>query len=124
MWSISTILRGLYSFMVETSPTLGSIETSTATKRKLAAASLEYNVKNDSTFCKLFPEFVKRYEEEMRRKQEQAGASEVTTPRAIVTTKPSHAAVAGLALNMPQTFMAAVAGFVAILSIVMAIRFI
>ena len=29
MWSVSTILTGLYSFMIESAPTLGSIETTT-----------------------------------------------------------------------------------------------
>jgi len=36
MWSVSTILTGLFSFMLESSPTFGSIETTTAEKRKLA----------------------------------------------------------------------------------------
>lgn len=121
MWSISTILRGLYSFMIESNPTLGSIETSTATKKQLASLSLEYNVKNDPTFCRLFPEYVQRHEEEKRSREESAGsASEsgvLATPR---TSHPSHGA---LAINIPQTFMAAVAGLVAILSIVMAMRF-
>lgn len=62
MWSISTILMGLCSFMMDTKPTTGSIETSAATKRKLAAESLEWNVKNDKTFCSLFPEYVKMWE--------------------------------------------------------------
>eukprot|EP00586_Coscinodiscus_wailesii_P019454 CAMPEP_0172500612 /NCGR_PEP_ID=MMETSP1066-20121228/140818_1 /TAXON_ID=671091 /ORGANISM="Coscinodiscus wailesii, Strain CCMP2513" /LENGTH=204 /DNA_ID=CAMNT_0013274941 /DNA_START=250 /DNA_END=860 /DNA_ORIENTATION=+ len=65
MWSVSTILTGLYSFMIETAPTLGSIETSDAVKRVLAKKSLEYNVR-DATFCKLFPEFVELYEEQRR----------------------------------------------------------
>mmetsp|Transcript_6217 Transcript_6217/g.9819 ORF Transcript_6217/g.9819 Transcript_6217/m.9819 type:complete len:225 (+) Transcript_6217:328-1002(+) len=68
MWSISTILMGLYSFMLDTKPTTGSIETSDAMKRKLAGESLEYNVK-DKTFRNLFPEYVELYEErEVERK--------------------------------------------------------
>lgn len=68
MWSISTILMGLYSFMLDTKPTTGSIETSDAMKRKLAGESLAYNVK-DKTFRNLFPEYVELYEErEVERK--------------------------------------------------------
>merc|ERR1719253_750153 len=63
MWSISTILMGLCSFMLDTKPTTGSIETSAATKRKLAKESLEYNVKNGKTFCALFPEYVEQWEQ-------------------------------------------------------------
>ncbi|XP_078498507.1 ubiquitin-conjugating enzyme E2 J2 isoform X2 [Lissotriton helveticus] len=56
-WSVSTILTGLLSFMVEKGPTLGSIETSDFTKRQLAAQSLAFNLK-DKVFCELFPEVV------------------------------------------------------------------
>jgi ubiquitin-conjugating enzyme E2 J2 len=81
MWSINTILQGLYSFMIETNPTLGSIETSYRKKRQLAAQSLEYNVKqhgaDSAMFSKLFPEYVERYyqevEEKKKRDQERAG---------------------------------------------------
>ena len=38
-WSVATILTGLLSFMLEKSPTLGSVETTEAEKRRLAAAS-------------------------------------------------------------------------------------
>ncbi|XP_048029559.1 ubiquitin-conjugating enzyme E2 J2-like [Megalobrama amblycephala] len=63
-WSVSTILTGLLSFMMEKIPTLGSIETSDFTKRQLSAQSLEYNLK-DRVFCALFPEVV----EEIKMKQ-------------------------------------------------------
>lgn len=74
MWSISTILTGLYSFMVEKTPTTGSIETSIATKRRLARESLDWNVK-ERMFCNLFPEYVeiwKEREEERKKKEEEA----------------------------------------------------
>ncbi len=45
-WSVGTILLGLYTFMLEESPTYGSITTSPDTKRQLASESLEFNVKN------------------------------------------------------------------------------
>jgi ubiquitin-conjugating enzyme E2 J2 len=65
MWSVSSILMGLYSFMLDSAPTLGSMEATTAARRKMAAQSLEYNCK-DSTFRKLFPEFVELNEERMK----------------------------------------------------------
>ncbi len=48
-------LTGLLSFMLETSPTLGSIETSDFGKRQLAQRSHEFNLKN-ATFKELFPD--------------------------------------------------------------------
>ncbi|XP_072522577.1 ubiquitin-conjugating enzyme E2 J2-like isoform X2 [Salminus brasiliensis] len=63
-WSVSTILTGLLSFMVEKGPTLGSIETSDCTKRQLSAQSLAFNLK-DKVFCELFPDVV----DEIKQKQ-------------------------------------------------------
>ena len=65
--------------MMDNKPTTGSIETSVATKRKLAAESLEYNVKNDKIFCSLFPEYVELWEkrvEERRVKLAEMGFKE------------------------------------------------
>mmetsp|Transcript_44545 Transcript_44545/g.109366 ORF Transcript_44545/g.109366 Transcript_44545/m.109366 type:complete len:204 (-) Transcript_44545:35-646(-) len=53
-WSVSSILVGLLSFMLESEITAGSITTSAAEKRTLAAKSLDYNAKN-ADFRKLFP---------------------------------------------------------------------
>ena len=58
-WSVATILTGLLSFMLEKSPTLGSIETPESVKRKLAASSHEFNLK-DRTFCELFPQVAEK----------------------------------------------------------------
>ncbi|KAG5184889.1 ubiquitin-conjugating enzyme/RWD-like protein [Tribonema minus] len=55
VWGVSTILMGLYSFMLDTAPTLGSVTTSAAAKRKFAEESLAFNVR-DKNFCALFPE--------------------------------------------------------------------
>ncbi|XP_065061203.1 ubiquitin-conjugating enzyme E2 J2-like [Rhopilema esculentum] len=57
-WSVSTILTGLLSFMLERAPTLGSIETSDFQKRQFAIRSLEFNIQN-KTFRDLFPEIYK-----------------------------------------------------------------
>ncbi|CAM9444958.1 unnamed protein product [Chrysoparadoxa australica] len=61
MWSVSTILMGLYSFMLESAPTVGSMSSSEEQKRALANQSLSYNCK-DATFRKLFPELVEHWE--------------------------------------------------------------
>ncbi|XP_015522186.1 ubiquitin-conjugating enzyme E2 J2 [Neodiprion pinetum] len=84
-WSVSTILTGLLSFMIEKSPTLGSIETPDYEKRLLASQSLEYNLK-DSTFCELFPDTVSAIKAELEHRKElekqarhQSTASEVSS---------------------------------------------
>jgi hypothetical protein len=60
-WSVSSIIVGLLSFMLETTPTTGSIETSNSVKRAYAAESLAFNCKN-KIFCSLFPELVELHE--------------------------------------------------------------
>lgn len=57
-WSMSSILTGLISFMVDETPTLGSLDTTADQKRKLARESLRFNLE-DKIFCELFPEVVK-----------------------------------------------------------------
>jgi len=84
MWSISTILTGLYSFMIDDKPTTGSINTTNATKVTFAKDSLEYNVKNDKSFRALFPEYVQLWNErEERRKAKLAelGIADDTTTK-------------------------------------------
>ncbi|XP_074570681.1 ubiquitin-conjugating enzyme E2 34-like [Curcuma longa] len=63
MWSVSSILTGLLSFMLDNHQTAGSVRSSDDEKRKLAKASLSYNCenKNCSNFKKLFPEYVEKY---------------------------------------------------------------
>ncbi|CAI9280855.1 ubiquitin-conjugating enzyme E2 34 [Lactuca sativa] len=63
MWSVSSILTGLLSFMMDNSPTTGSVNTTVAEKQRLAKASMAFNCKNP-TFRKLFPEYVEKYEEQ------------------------------------------------------------
>ncbi|XP_068985495.1 ubiquitin-conjugating enzyme E2 J2-like [Bombus flavifrons] len=84
-WSVSTILTGLLSFMIENSPTMGSINTSDHEKKQFAAQSLEYNLK-DKLFCELFPETVEAIKTELEHRKElekqarhQTTASEVSS---------------------------------------------
>jgi ubiquitin-conjugating enzyme E2 J2 len=65
LWSVSTILMGLYAFMLESSPTAGSIETSDAFKRRCARESWEFNTRH-KLFRELFPELTEEMEELMR----------------------------------------------------------
>ncbi|XP_045789714.1 ubiquitin-conjugating enzyme E2 34-like [Trifolium pratense] len=71
MWSVSSILTGLLSFMMDTSPTTGSVTTTTAEKQRLAKSSLAFNCKN-ATFRKMFPEYVDNY----NLQQEQAASEQ------------------------------------------------
>lgn len=63
-WSVGTILTGLLSFMLETTPTLGSIETSDYEKRQYARTSAAYNLKN-RTFRELFPELCEEFQRQI-----------------------------------------------------------
>lgn len=57
-WSVSTILTGLLSFMLEDTSTTGSIQTTTAEKKILAKQSATYN-RSVAQFKDLFPELLK-----------------------------------------------------------------
>jgi ubiquitin-conjugating enzyme E2 J2 len=116
MWSVSTILTGLYSFMIETGATLGSVETSTSQKLKMARQSLDFNVR-DPTFCKLFPEYLELHEERMTLRRD--ANPEVSAPSV------SHESTAVVhAEDGVNGLFATAAGVIAILSIVFAMRFI
>ncbi|XP_011499227.1 PREDICTED: ubiquitin-conjugating enzyme E2 J2-like [Ceratosolen solmsi marchali] len=68
-WSVSTILIGLLSFMIESSSALGAINTPDYEKKIYAAQSLEYNLK-DKWFCELFPDTVVTIKKELERRKE------------------------------------------------------
>uniref|UniRef100_A0A0A9YY42 Ubiquitin-conjugating enzyme E2 J2 n=4 Tax=Lygus hesperus TaxID=30085 RepID=A0A0A9YY42_LYGHE len=104
-WSVSTILTGLLSFMLETSPTLGSVETSEEEKRQLAYRSLSHNL-SDAQFCEQFPDVVQdikeeltrreKLEEEARRKQEENRLNGLNTSHADTTTSALQSAISNL----------------------------
>ncbi|XP_063983572.1 ubiquitin-conjugating enzyme E2 J2 [Diachasmimorpha longicaudata] len=79
-WSVATILTGLLSFMIEKSPTLGSINTTDWEKRQYASQSLEFNLR-DKIFCELFPDTVVEInvELERRKKLDQQSRQQSTT---------------------------------------------
>lgn len=62
-------ILGLLSFMLETTPTLGSCESTTYEKRKYARQSLEFNMKNE-VFCELFPETCEEINERLAKIEE------------------------------------------------------
>ncbi|KAJ2832445.1 Ubiquitin-conjugating enzyme E2 6 [Coemansia sp. 'formosensis'] len=53
-WSVSTILNGMLSFMVEEEVTTGGIRTSNADRKALARKSHAFNLANKQ-FCEVFP---------------------------------------------------------------------
>ncbi|KAI8906436.1 ubiquitin-conjugating enzyme/RWD-like protein [Gorgonomyces haynaldii] len=57
-WSVSTILTGLLSFMLEDTPTTGSVETTLSEKRLLAKKSKAWN-RTQKTFHLVFPDLAK-----------------------------------------------------------------
>ncbi|XP_012450981.1 ubiquitin-conjugating enzyme E2 34 [Gossypium raimondii] len=65
MWSVSSILTGLLSFMMDNSPTTGSVNTTVTEKLRLAKTSLAFNCKNP-TFRKLFPEYVDKHNKQQQ----------------------------------------------------------
>lgn len=93
--------------MIETAPTLGSIQTSYAEKRKLARQSLAFNVKNSKSFCHLFPEYVERYNE--LAEQNQLEGTALSSDSSLVVEQ-----------GDVQSLMAVAAALIALVSIVFA----
>ena len=106
--------------MVESAPTLGSIDTSTSHKQRLARQSLEFNVK-DPTFRKLFPQYVQLHKERQEAKMAMLNASSAGVSSSI--SQDSTALANDLVGEAGGVFPLA-AGVIAILSaILFAMRF-
>ncbi|CAN0131613.1 unnamed protein product [Ectocarpus sp. 12 AP-2014] len=101
MWSVSTILMGLYSFMLDNAATLGSVTSSTAQKKRFATESLEVNCKNPA-FRKLFPDLVELHE---RRKSEA-----IAHRREVDASSSAGSATSGAGLTTAAVAAAAAAG--------------
>ncbi|WZZ57839.1 hypothetical protein YC2023_057946 [Brassica napus] len=69
------LYQGLLSFMMDTSPTTGSVNTTVAEKQRLAKSSLAFNCKTPA-FRKLFPEYVEKYNQQQLAEQTQQTAPE------------------------------------------------
>mmetsp|Transcript_5424 Transcript_5424/g.8567 ORF Transcript_5424/g.8567 Transcript_5424/m.8567 type:complete len:227 (-) Transcript_5424:2189-2869(-) len=123
MWSVSTILTGLYSFMIETAPTLGSIESTTSQKQKFARQSLEYNVR-DPMFAKLFPEYVDLHQERLAARQTALGMTgtpeDASSP---ISQEPMVQLRGANDRGEINGLFATAAGVIALLSIIFAMRF-
>lgn len=59
LWSVSAILTGLLSFMLDSASTQGSVESTVYEKKLLASKSMPYNRK-DRTFVRCFPQLLDR----------------------------------------------------------------
>ena len=55
LWSVASVLTGVFTFMLDASPTAGSVVSTDAEKRRYAALSWEYNMR-DPIVRELFPE--------------------------------------------------------------------
>jgi len=79
MWSVSTILTGLLSFMLESTPTTGAIETSEEEKRAFALSSVSYNMGHPQLkdLFPTLPELAAAADAKRRAVQVQAGGSVV-----------------------------------------------
>ncbi|XP_043257517.1 ubiquitin-conjugating enzyme E2 J2 [Colletes gigas] len=117
-WSVSTILIGLLSFMVEKSPTLGSINTTDYEKKQLAVQSLAYNLK-DKMFCELFPETVEviRAELERRKELEKQARNHCNIPNGSSLSQ-NHFQTDQSPLNRVLTNLVVIVGFAAFVYIV------
>eukprot|EP01127_Copromyxa_protea_P019199 TRINITY_DN616_c0_g1_i2.p1 TRINITY_DN616_c0_g1~~TRINITY_DN616_c0_g1_i2.p1 ORF type:complete len:284 (-),score=48.67 TRINITY_DN616_c0_g1_i2:105-956(-) len=100
MWTISAILTGLLSFMLEDKQTHGSIVTTDSDKRQLAAYSITYNYEKNLAFKKHFPELLSRKTlEEVRLKSIQPLQKTTTTTAATSTNSATTATTATTATS-------------------------
>lgn len=101
MWSVSTIIQGLLSFMSSEDTTAGSVATDDDTRRHYASRSLAHNMKH-KLFPELFPDLARLHRE---RKASTAGAAAAGSGGGGEPVEPSSApAAVGHAVQAgPQT---------------------
>ena len=98
LWSVSSILSGLLSFMLENTATYGSMETSEEMRRQLAAKSEDWNVDNNRPFNEHFPQYKQRREERREHGRKQSDShTNGSHPAAKAAATPAGAAQAGKA---------------------------
>ncbi|KAF7993236.1 hypothetical protein HCN44_006296 [Aphidius gifuensis] len=111
-WSVSTILTGLLSFMIEKSPTLGSINTTDFEKKQWAYQSLEFNLK-DKLFCELFPDTVAEIHTELERRKEAEKQTRQSTTAEVSNLIRDQLQREQSPLNGAMTNLAIIIGFAA-----------
>lgn len=122
MWSVSTIITGLISFMVETTPTLGSIEPppTDSQKKKFAQFSLDFNVR-DKKFSNLFPELVELQKKNMEERIKTMGPGSLAKTNEELNKIANGASEGVIEI---QALMTGFAGILAVLSVIFAMRYI
>mmetsp|Transcript_24568 Transcript_24568/g.28984 ORF Transcript_24568/g.28984 Transcript_24568/m.28984 type:complete len:223 (+) Transcript_24568:240-908(+) len=120
MWSVSTIITGLISFMVETAPTLGSVDSTEAQKKKFAQFSLDFNVR-DPKFSNLFPELVDLQKKKMEERIKTMGPGGIAKSNEELNKIANGASEGAIDI---QALLTGFVGILAVLSIIFAMRYI
>ena len=99
-WSVSTILTGLLSFMLENNPTMGSIETSDYEKKVLAKQSGDFNL-NNKVFLELFPNLVDEIKDKKKQLTEKRNSTSSVSGKVteLGNTIRSHGIINGIGVN-------------------------
>ena len=84
LWTVSTILSGLLSFMIEDEGAVGTVQATAEERRKLASKSLQENIKNP-VFVKMFPDLAKGGSSKKAAAEEKPVAA--STPATTATNK-------------------------------------
>jgi len=129
MWSVSTILTGLHTFMLDTSPTFGSVNSTPEEKRRYAKLSLGFNCRDKVTgphFRALFPELAAQQEENEKKALEDVdgalcgGSSDITPNGSVDAGGKTHFEPQLLASSMVYLTLAVMGGLVLAFSVLIA----
>jgi len=111
-WSVGTILTGLLSFMLEKSPTLGSLESSDLEKKTLALKSIDFNLK-DKIVQELFPDLIEEMKRILSARQAAAAATTLLNPTNSLSTETVNTAGPGSSLQSAIATVIVAVGFAA-----------